>query len=82
MVERKRISEYAGNLSKECDRVKKEFGLAPKTKVILVEGGSFADMVNGKYNSQYNPKSYYGSMFSFWHEFDLPLIFMSDDRYS
>lgn len=82
-IERKNsLDEFAGNIGEDRSRLKKEFSQAPKTKIIIIENGSFVDLVNGCYRSNYNPKSYYGTMFSFWHEFDLPFIFMPDKRYT
>lgn len=82
-VERKNsLDEIAGNLVKDRERLKREFTLAPATKVLLIENGSYADMVMGNYSSQYEAKSFYGSYHSFWHEFNLPIIFMPDPKYT
>ena len=43
---------------------------------------TFADMVNGKYLAHYDPKAFYASLFSFWHEYNLPVIFMPDADYT
>ena len=83
MIERKaNLDEFAGNISKEKDRIKKELSQAPKHKVLLIENGSYADMINGKYRSEYSAKSYYGTIHSLWHEYDIPVFFMPDPRYS
>lgn len=81
IVERKAsLDELATNISKERDRLKKEFTLAPKRKVLIIENGSYHDMVYGNYRSEYGAKSYYGTFHSFWHEFDIPIIFMPDNK--
>lgn len=83
IVERKAsLDEFAGNLSKERERIKKEFSLAPSNKILLIENGSYADMVNGNYRSDYSAKSYYGTIHSFWHEFNIPVVFMPTPEYS
>ena len=83
IVERKAsLDELAGNFTKERDRIKKEFALAPDHKVLIIENNSYADMVNGNYRSEYQPKSFYGTIHSFWHEFNLPVVFMPDKRYT
>ena len=83
MVERKAsLDELAGNVTQERERIKKEFALAPKHKVLLIENGSYADMVTGNYRSKYQAKSYFGTFHSLWHEFDIPIIFMPDPRFS
>lgn len=83
MVERKaNLDEFAGNCVNERNRIKKEFSMGPSHKVLLIENGSYADMVNGNYKSEYAAKSYFGTIHSFWHEFDLPVVFMPDPKYS
>lgn len=82
-VERKKdLDEITGNLIKDRERLKREFTLAPQTKVLLIENATFADMVNGKYLAHYDPKAFYASLFSFWHEYNLPVIFMPDADYT
>ena len=82
-IERKaNLDEFAGNVTKERDRIKKELTLAPVNKLILIENASYEDMILGNYRSQYAAKSYYGTVHSFWHEFNVPFIFMKDPKYS
>lgn len=77
IVERKAsLDEFAGNVTKERDRIKKEFTLAPPEKVLLIEGASYSDMLNGRYRSEYAPKSYWATLHSFWHEYGIPFVFM------
>lgn len=83
MIERKgSLEELAGNVTKERDRIKKELALAPPNKILVIENATYADMINGNYRSEYSAKSYYGTVHSFWHEFDMPFIFMPDNRYT
>ena len=83
VIERKAsLDEYAGNISKERERIKKEFSQAPPHKILLIENASYPDMVDGKYRSQYSAKSYCGTVFSFWHEFNMPVFFMPDIKYT
>lgn len=82
-VERKaNLDEFANNCVQDRARIKKEFALAPSNKVLLIESGSYADMVNGNYRSEFAAKSYYGTIHSFWHEFGLPVVFMPEKKYS
>lgn len=83
VVERKgSLEELSGNLTKDRDRLEKELALAPQTKVILLEGGGYGDIVNGNYQTQYNKKSYWASIHSFWHKYNCPIFFMPDNKYS
>ena len=82
-IERKgSLEELSGNLTKERDRLEKEFALAPKTKVLVVENASYADMVNGNYDTKYNNKSYWASVHSMWHKYNIPIMFMPDNSYT
>lgn len=83
IIERKaNLDEFANNLTKERERIKKEFALAPERKVMVIENATYADMVNGNYKSNYQAKSYYGSIHSMWHEYNIPIIFMEDAKYT
>ena len=82
-IERKgSLEELSGNLTKERDRLEKELALAPKTKVLVVENASYADMVTGNYDTKYSNKSYWASIHSFWHKYNIPIIFMPDNSYT
>ena len=83
MVERKaNLDEFIGNLTKDRDRIKKEFSLAPQNKILLLENANYSDIINGNYLSKYSAQSFYGTLHSFWHEFDIPFVFMPDPKYS
>ena len=78
-IERKaNLDEFAGNASRERDRIKKEFAEAPEHKILLIENATYSDMINGNYRSQYSPQSYLGTIMSFWHKYNLPVMFMPD----
>ncbi len=82
-IERKAsLEEISGNLTKERDRFEKELSLAPKEKVLLIENANYSDVVNGNYNTQYNKKSFLASLHSFWFKYNIPVFFMSDNKYS
>lgn len=83
MVERKAsLDEFANNISRERDRIKKEFTLAPDNKILIIENASYEDMICGNYRSDYSARSYYGTVHSFWHEFGIPVVFMPDPKYT
>lgn len=82
-IERKAsLEEISGNLTKERDRLEKELCLAPKTKVLLIENANYSDIATGNYNTQYNKKSFLASLHSFWFKYDIPIMFMPDNKYS
>ena len=76
------LEELSGNLTQQRDRFEKELSLAPKTKVIVVENAGYADLITGNYDTQYNNKSFWASVHSFWHKYNVPFIFMPDDTYT
>lgn len=83
VVERKNsLEELSGNLTNGRDRLEKELSLAPKTKVLIIENATYADMVNGNYDTQYNNKSFWSSYHAFWHKYNIPIIFMPDSAYT
>lgn len=83
VVERKgSAEELSGNLTKDRDRLEKEFSICPAKMVLLIENTSYKDIVDGNYDTQYNRKSYWASLHSFWWKYDLPIFFMSDNKYS
>ncbi len=83
IVERKgSLEELSNNLTKERDRLEKEFCLAPEHKVLLIENATYEDMVTGKYDSKYNNKSFWASLHSFWHKYNIPAFFLADHTYS
>jgi len=83
VIERKAsLEEISNNLTKERDRFEKELCLAPKTKVLLMENANYSDIANGNYNTQYNKKSFWGSIHSFWFKYNIPVFFMPDNKYS
>lgn len=83
MVERKaNLDEFVNNIITDRTRLKREFALAPKNKVMLIENADYGDVVMGNYISKLDSKSLYGTIHSFWHEYDLPVFFMRDPKYS
>lgn len=82
-VERKAsLEEISGNLTKERERFEKELCLSPKTKVLLIENANYSDVATGNYNTQYNKKSFLASIHSFWFKYNVPVMFMPDNKYS
>lgn len=83
MIERKNsLEEISQCFTESRDRLKKEMSLAPEHKIMIIENGSYVDMVSGNYNTRYEQKSFWASYHSFWHEFNLPIIFMPNKNYT
>ena len=82
-VERKHsLEELSGNFTKDRDRIEKEFAIYPGKLVLLIENANYQDVVLGNYTTQYAASSFTGTLFSFWHRYSVPVIFMPQQEYS
>ena len=82
-IERKNsLEEISKCFTESRERLKKEFVFAPKHKVMIIENASYADMLLGHYDTDYNSKSFWASYHSFWHEFDLPIMFIPNKSFT
>ena len=83
VIERKgSLEELSGNLTKERDRLEKELALAPRNKVLIVENANYSDVINGNYKTEYSNKSYWASLHTLWHRYDIPMFFIPDHNYT
>lgn len=82
-IERKHsLEELSGNFTKDRDRIEKEFAIYPGKLVLLVENASYKDVVLGNYSTQYSAQSFAGTLFAFWHRYNVPVIFIPDSEFS
>jgi ERCC4-type nuclease len=73
------ITELSGNLSQNRERFENEFIRAKEVGakvILLVENGSFMDILQHKYRTGLNEKSYIASLFSFQHRFNIDIQFI------
>lgn len=84
IIERKaNAEELSGNFSQTRTRFEEEFATAKANrKYLLIENCNYSDIVDSKYETQYNSKSYLGSIHSFNDKYDLQIVFMPDNKYS
>lgn len=83
VIERKAsLEELSNNLAKERDRFEKELSLCKAQMILLIENASYSDVINGNYKTEYNKKSFLGSLHSFQFKYNLPFFFMPDNKYS
>lgn len=82
-IERKgSLEELSGNFSKQRDRLEKELSTYKGNMVLMIESANYHDICNGNYKTQYNKKSYLGTLHSFFHRYNIPFIFIPDKNYS
>ena len=84
IIERKaNAEELSSNFSQTRTRFEEEFSTAKaKKKYLLIENCNYSDIVDGKYKTNYNSKSYLGSLHSFNDKYDLQIVFMPDNKYT
>lgn len=83
LIERKsNLDELAGNLSTDRARLEKEFSLMPKNKALLIETGSYEDLITGKYRSEYNSKAFLATLESFRIRYGLEYFLLNNQAYS
>ena len=79
VIERKMsLDEIAGNFTKGRERFAREFTRAKNSNAvvwIVVEGASWENIYNGRYKSNFSPKSFAGSIFSWSAKYNLKPIF-------
>lgn len=76
-IERKAsLDELAGNLTQGRAAFESELIRANGCKMFLmVESGSWADLIAGNYKSRYNSKSYLASLMAYIHRYGIGVIF-------
>ena len=82
-IERKgSLEELSGNFSNDRDRFEKELSLYKGKMHLLIENSSYDDIYSNNYKTQYNKKSYMGSLHSFALRYDLSIMFMPKNECS
>lgn len=81
VVERKSsLTELSNNLSNDRDRFVSELIRKGNAKLFLMVENciGYSDILNHKYNTQYNEKSYLATLFSFQAQFNINIAFVPD----
>lgn len=77
IVERKgSLEELSNNFSKERDRFEKELSLFKGKMFLLIENSNYHDIYENNYQTQYNKKSFVGSLHSFVYKYGIDVMFM------
>ena len=81
VIERKNgLDELAGNLTRGRAAFESELIRASGCGLfLLIEGGSWQDVMAGNYRSQYNKKSYLASLMTFIHRYRMQVIFVTKE---
>jgi len=84
VIERKgSLEELSGNLTNDRTRLESEFIRAKDSRFILMveETAGFEKIINHKYNTQYNEKSFIASLLTFGHRYGIDIHFI-DKKYA
>lgn len=84
IIERKAsLEELSGNFTTGRARLEEEFASCQaQKKYLLIENANYSDIVDGNYNTQYNKKSFLGTLHSFNHRYNLEIVFVPDSNYT
>jgi ERCC4-type nuclease len=83
-IERKgSLEEISGNFCNDRNRIEEEFQRAKGKRMILMieESAGLEKIVEHKYNTEYNEKSFLASLFSFGHRYSIDINFI-DKKYA
>lgn len=83
VIERKAsLNELSGNLAHERERIEREFMRAKGKVFLLVENAKYEDIRQHKYDTQYTPKAFMGTLKTFEARHNIIIKFMQDASYS
>lgn len=82
IIERKNsLEELSQNLAQQRERFSNEF-LRSKDcrKILLVEKGSYNDLIEGNYGTNFNANAYLASLLTFQHRYSLDIAFVNQQN--
>lgn len=84
LLERKSsLEELSGCFAQTRERFNHEWSRCyAKRKYLMIENASYEDLVKGNYDTQYNSKSFLGSLHSFNAKYGLEVVFMPNKEMS
>ena len=77
------LEELSTNFTTHRARFEEEMATAKALyKYLIIENASYSDVLNGNYKSEYNSKSYLGTLHSFNTRYDLQIVFMPESEHT
>lgn len=77
-VERKgSLEELSGNFTKDRTRIESEFIRTKGRMILLIEGATYDDILNHRYKTQYEPKSFIATLKAFESRYRIQTAFTS-----
>lgn len=82
IIERKNsLEELSQNLAQNRQRFEDEMLRAGNCrKILMVESGSFDDILNNRYKTELSPASYFGSLLTFSQRYGLETVFIKPEH--
>lgn len=82
-IERKgSLEELSGNLTNDRSRIENEFIRAKGRTHLLIENGTYEDIINHRYKTEYQPVSFLASLHSFSERYGFFVQFMPNNACS
>lgn len=84
IIEKKNsLEELSGNFSAKRDQFNSEWSRCyAKRRYLVIENASYEDLVEGHYDTNYNSKSFLGSLHSFNAKYGMEVMFIKDPKYT
>lgn len=77
-IERKgSLEELSGNFTKDRARIEAEFLRSRGRMILLIEGATYDDILNHRYKTQYEPKSFVATLKAFESRYGIETAFTS-----
>ncbi len=70
------LNELAGNIGGARERFRRQFERHQGKMILMIEEDSYADILEHRYRSKMNPKSFIGTLHSWSTQYNVPFIFI------
>lgn len=82
-IERKNsLEELSGNFTNDRLRIESEFIRNKGKCTLLIENADYSDIISHKYKTEYNPSSFLATLHSFSDRYNIPFVFIKDNKCS
>lgn len=82
-IERKAsLEELSGNFTNDRLRIESEFIRNKGKCTLLIENAEYSDIIAHNYQTKYEPSSFIGTLHSFSDRYNVPFVFIKDNKCS
>ena len=80
-IERKAsLEELSGNFTNDRVRIEEEFWRGSSEMQVVIESNSISNIINHKYRTEYNEKSFLASLLAFESKYDISFVFVEKEH--